>query len=101
MNDDKQFPCKHIGSQDEQEILSELFEKYFHIHFEWAKNNIHLCDFRKFSKDTCEVVYVCKTPNVIYANKSGMFISLNKQQELQLEIDDFYGRILQEQFRRF
>lgn len=98
VTDNKKLPSKYISTKNEIETLKEIFSEYFNIYFDWA--NINLVNFRKFSLDTCEAVYACKIKSTIIGlNKSGKFISMHDVQSLNIE--DFYGEILQREFRRF
>ena len=98
VTDDGSFPSKYISSKDEMETLKELFNQHFNIYFDWA--TINLADFRKFSTDTCEALYVCKIKTkMLGINKNGKFVSIRHAEKLQIE--EFYGRILQREFRRF
>ena len=98
VTDNGSFPSKYISTKDEMETLKELFNQHFNIYFDWA--TINLADFRKFSIDTCEVLYVCKVKTTMLGiNKNGKFTSLNHADHQKIE--EFYGRTLQREFRRF
>lgn len=97
LTEEHYFPSSLISTKSENDTVRELFEKYLHIHFDWA--NIALSDFRTISIEDCEVLYSCKIPAMIGVEKNGRFVSINKKDEIHIE--EFYGRTIQRLFRSF
>lgn len=95
VTDNYSLPYKHISTKKEQETLKELFNEYINIYFDWT--NFELMDFRKLFVDECEVVYSCKLPPMIGMEKRGKFVSHKDN----IDLDNFYGRILSRKFRLF
>ncbi len=93
---DNQFlPFRYISTKKEDETLKDLFEEYLNVHFDWATFNLE--DFRKLLVDECEVVYSCKLPPMFGIEKKGKFVSHKDN----IDLEDFYGRILSRKFRLF
>ena len=95
VTDSNSLPYKHLSAKKEDETLKELFNEYVNVYFDWA--NFELEDFRKIFVDECEVVYSCKLPPMFGIEKNGKFVSHKDN----IDLEDFYGRILSRKFRIF
>jgi hypothetical protein len=88
IGDDDIFPNRHVGTCEIEETLNEIFNKYLNVQYGWK--DVTLEDFRKISTNECEVLYSIKFPNITNIQKLGVFAPYRNQ----MELDDFYERIL-------
>ena len=82
------FPSVYAGTCEIEETLNNLFDKYLNVQYGWKEVVIE--DVRKTSINECEILYSIKIPDIKNAQKTGVFSPYKND----MEIDDFYGRVL-------
>ena len=96
---DKKIPNTYITRHDEKKTLQTLVDKYFYCGVEWLCPE--LLAFRKTNDKEFEVIYSSYMPYVSDINKSGIFISDQKLEENEIEIDPYYEELLSKKSRGF
>lgn len=97
LTEDMNFPQVYMSTKNEKETSRELFNKYFHLSFDWMK--VDLSGFRRLNQNEVEVVYSAYMPEVLGANKSGQFFSEQALTEFNIEIDSYYEELLSRRSR--
>ena len=87
-NSDCIFPHAYVTVKSPEDMLIEMFEKYFYTDFNWF--NVNLEAFRKVKDLEYEVVYCTVVQPVMNLNKQGILVDTNQE----LKIDQFYGDII-------
>ena len=99
LTDNRQFPRGYMTTKDENQTLSDLFGKYFHLDFDWMLTG--LAGFRKTNDGEVEVTYVSHMSEVLGSNKSGSFFSSEDIRSQNIEMDTYYEKLLSERSRSY
>ena len=99
LTNNQQFPYGYMTTKDENETLSGLFGKYFHLDFDWMLTD--LVGFRKTDDGEVEVTYMSQMSEVLGSNKSGSFFSSEDIKSQNIEIDTYYEKLLSARSRSY
>jgi len=99
LTDNQQFPRGYMTTKDENQTLSDLFGKHFHLDFDWMLTE--LAGFRKTDDGEVEVTYISYMSEVLGSNKSGNFFSSEDIRSQNIEIDAYYEKLLSERSRGY
>ena len=99
LTNNQQFPYGYMTTKDENETLSGLFGKYFHLDFDWMLTD--LLGFRKTDDGEVEVTYMSQMSEVLGSNKSGSFFSSEDIKSQNIEIDTYYEKLLSARSRSY
>lgn len=99
LTNNQQFPYGYMTTKDENETLSGLFGKYFHLDFDWMLTD--LVGFRKTDDGEVEVTYMSQMSEVLGSNKSGSFFSSEDIKSQNIEIDTYYEKLLSTRSRSY
>ena len=90
LDDDFKPPGKYISTNNEEEVLKSICEKWLNYHYDWLIKD--LIGFRKIDISESEVVYLTTVPAMEGCNKMGSFYSAKQIDET--EIDSYYVQLI-------
>lgn len=90
LGDDFTPPSKYMSTDNEEEALKSLCDKWVNYHYDWLIKD--LIGFRKIDNSESEVVYLTTVPAMGGCNKIGSFYSAKQIDEI--EIDGYYVQLI-------
>lgn len=89
---DHRFPEAYISTKNIDETLEKIFSKHFLMDFKWVIN--HIVGARKVNTEEVEITYLANIPQITQPCTSGRFFSPEDLKSLNIEIDEYYEKLL-------